>query len=97
MRLTVNKKNRMLFKKTENNKFILKSISKNTHFKTTLVWNSNYFLFKNFYRDSITLLNNCCIFTGKSVSLNLKYKISRMCFLNFSRLNFIHGFKRLSW
>lgn len=97
MRLTINKKNRMLFKNTETNKYIVKSISKNIHLKTSLVWNSNFFIFKNFYKDSITLLNNCCIFTGKSVSLNLKYKISRMCFLKFSRLNSIYGFKKLSW
>jgi len=92
-----NKLNRRLFQKTEILNYTLRSILKNKLIKTTIAWNVSHSLSKHFNKNSITLLNNCCIFTGKSVSLNIKFKISRMTFLKFSRLSYVHGLKKICW
>lgn len=92
-----NKLNRQVFKKLEVTRLILKLFIKNCKLPTSIVWNSSSFLSNIVKKNSICLINNCCIFTGKSVSLNLKIKISRVLFLKMSRLCYFYGIKKICW
>lgn len=92
-----NKLIRQAFKKLEINRLVLKLFIKNNKFPTTIIWNSSNLLSNTIKKNSICLINNCCIFTGKSVSLNLKVKMSRIFFLKTSRLCYLYGIKKIYW
>jgi ribosomal protein S14 len=91
------KKNRLFVKNKEITRLIFKLFIKNSKLSTSITWTSCYFLNNYIKKKSICFLNNCCIFTGNRTSLNLKFKVSRITFLKFSRLTQIYGLKKIYW
>ena len=91
------KKSRLILKNKEMTRLILKLFIYNSIFSTAILWNSCYLLSNYIKKNSICFINNCCIFTGRNVALNLSFKLSRISFLRFSRLSLIYGLKKLYW
>ena len=94
------KKDKLLRKKiciNQNFKFILLSISKNPKLKTSLIWNINYTISKKLYNISNSRIRNFCFFTGRSSSLNLKLKVSRIFFLKVVKKLEFYGYRQIIW
>jgi len=85
------------FSKKKIFKIILLSISKNPIVKTSTIWNINYFISTFLSKVSYSRLKNCCFFTGKSLSLNLKLKVSRIFFLKTAKKLEFYGYRKLVW
>ena len=85
------------FSKKKILKIILSSISKNPIVKTSTIWNINYFISTFLSKVSYSRLKNCCFFTGKSLSLNLKLKVSRIFFLKTAKKLEFYGYRKLVW
>ena len=85
------------FSKKKIFKIILSSISKNPKVKTSTIWNINYFISTFLSKVSYSRLKNCCFFTGKSLSLNLKLKVSRIFFLKTAKKLEFYGYRKLVW
>ena len=85
------------FSKKKIFKIILSSISKNPIVKTSTIWNINYFISTFLSKVSYSRLKNCCFFTGKSLSLNLKLKVSRIFFLKTAKKLEFYGYRKLVW
>lgn len=88
---------RLAYKKRFHFRLILKLINKNKLISTEIKWNSLHSISKKNKHYSISLLNHCCIYTGRLSSLNKKFKFSRLVLLKLSRLNLISDFKKTYW
>ena len=91
------KKNRLIFKKLEHKKAIIKPILHNTNFSIILRWNSYEKLSRLTDKSSLSHLNNRCVLTGRKKRINKLYSFSRIMFLKLVRANDICGLKKSSW
>ena len=78
-------------------KLVLLSISKNSKVKTSLIWNINYTIFKKLSKISNSRIRNFCFFTGRSSSLNLKLKVSRIFFFKVVKKLEFYGYRQIIW
>lgn len=85
------KKKRKIVYKYNSLKFIIKNISLNKNFNTTLRWNINFYLSNLPKNSSKTVISNRCIITGRKSSINKKFKLSRLSLLRQSRSGKISG------
>ena len=94
------KKDKILRKNLSNKKIfkrILLSLSKNPKIKTSTRWNITFSISTILSKFSSSRVKNCCFFTGKSLSLNLKLKVSRIFFLKTAKKLEFYGFRKLIW
>jgi len=92
-----NKKNRNTVKKLEQNKFILKIISKNTNLFDLTRWKASLKLKKLKKTSSKTVVTNRCILSNRKNRLTRKINLSRLLFLNFARSAEINGIRKAAW
>ena len=91
------KKNRILFKKSELKKLILKGFlyNNNINIKQKIFYD---FKFKKFlYSSSISKFRSNCMFLGNSRSIIHKFKLSRHSSKKFAGLGFITGLSKSSF
>lgn len=88
------KKNRELFLKSENIRFILKNIIKNKELHSTIKWNAINKLDNLLKNSSKIKISNRCILTGRKKSIIKKFKFSRISFLKYARIGKISGIKK---
>jgi len=91
------KKRRILIKKYEKKRQAYKSIIHNYHLPSDIRWNSSIELSKLPKDSSLVKLDNRCILTGRSKSVNRSYRLSRMVFRELCRFGKIPGLKKSSW
>lgn len=91
------KKVRRFIKKTEQNRFILKTILKNTNLFHLTRWKACFKLQNLPKTSSKTLITNRCIISRRKKRLNKIINVSRLVFLNFARLTEICGIKKSVW
>ena len=91
------KKIRKVIKNLEQNRFILKTISKNANLFYLTRWKA-FFKLKNLAKNSSrTRMTNRCIISGRKKRLTKILNVSRLVFLNFARLTEISGVKKAVW
>jgi len=89
------KKNRILFYKIENNKFIKKNIINNMKIKNTFRLKSSFDSYElNIYRNSKEKLNKRCLITGRNSKIATNLHFSRIQFLRFARSGSIYGIRK---
>ena len=91
------KKKRNHIYKSEHNLFIIKNISKNTLFKSSMRLNTSIILFnlsKNNFKNRAV---NRCIFTYRKSKIHSSFRFSRLFFLKVSRFGLISGLKKSCW
>lgn len=92
-----NKKVRQVIKKLEQNRFIFKTISKNTNLFYLTRWKA-FFKLKNLPKTSSkTIITNRCIITRRKKRLTKILNVSRLVFLNYARSAEISGIKKAVW
>lgn len=95
--LEKDKKIRNKIKKLEKKKFILKTISNNTHLSNLIRFNAFYNLNKLPNISSKTYISNRCVNTVNKKKFNKLTHFSRMIFLKLARNNKIYSLKKSSW
>ncbi len=92
-----NKRNRQEIKKHERDRFILKTILKNTNLFYLTRWKA-FFKLKNIQKiSSKTSVTNRCILSKRKKRLNKMLNVSRLVFLNFARIAEVNGIKKAIW
>jgi ribosomal protein S14 len=91
------KKKRNLSFKTENKKFVLKSIYKNSSIPKMIRWNSSLKFTEFLKNNHLTSCVNRCVFTGRKKKVNKNFRLSRLSLLKFARNGFISGLKKSTW
>ena len=88
---------RQVVKKLEQNRFILKTISKNTNLFYLTRWKAFFKLRSLPKTSSKTRITNRCIISGRKKRLTKILNVSRLVFLNFARLAEISGVRKAVW
>ena len=88
---------RLYYKLNQHYKLVLKTIYKNQYIENSIKWKSLYLITLIKKQASISMLNNCCIYSGRSSSINKKFKFSRLMILKLVKSNSIYGLKKLYW
>lgn len=91
------RKIRLLIKKTELTKFILKQISLNSNFSKTINWKSLSKLSNFSTKNSKVTAVNRCVLTLNKKSFNKISKFSRIVLLKLIRSGNFSGFSKSSW
>jgi len=91
------KKNRLIVKTFEKERFILKSIIKNLNYSNFIRWNAVLKLSNFLIKANKNHLLNYCIITGKKKRTTKLYNVSRIVFLKLIRSGLIYGVKKSSW
>jgi len=95
IRKDYNNRQKVLIK--EKKMFVLNFIKKSSHFSTSINYNANFNLTKNFKMNTLTQLVRRCVFTARKKRLNSFYNFSRISFLRLVRFGYIFGVKKSSW
>lgn len=90
-------KKRNLSYNSENKKFVLKSIYKNTTLPKIIRWNSNLKFTELLKNSYLTSSVKRCVITGRKKKINKNYRLSRLSFLKFARNGFISGLTKSTW
>ena len=80
----------------EQEKFVLKSLTKNTNFSKIIVYNSGFNLIYGFGAYKTKLVNRC-VFSGRKGKISPYFRFSRLTFLNFVRNSFVPGVYKSPW
>jgi small subunit ribosomal protein S14 len=91
------KKNRLNLNQIETQKFILKTMVKNTNFSNLIRWNAIFKLISLPPNSSRTFITNRCVLTGRKKRVNKHYKFSRIAFLKLVRFGQVYGMKKSVW
>jgi small subunit ribosomal protein S14 len=91
------KKKRNMAFKFENNRFVLKSIIKNKKLLISIKYNAILKLNVLSQNSSKNKFNNYCILTYRKKGILSKFRLSRLSFLNLSRMGQISGIKKSVW
>jgi len=91
------KKRRILIKKYEKKRKAYKSIIHNYKILSDIRWKACIELSKLPNNSSSVKLNNRCIISGRSKSVNRLFRISRLVFRELGRYGKIPGLKKSSW
>jgi ribosomal protein S14 len=92
-----NKKNRQDIKKLEQNRFIFKTVLKNTNLLYLSRWKA-FFNLKNFKKTSSKFnTTNRCAISRRKKRLNKLMNVSRLVFLNYARASEISGIQKAVW
>lgn len=88
------KRNRIQFKKKESLAIVLKLLFRIT--SLSLIEKLKFICLKSnsFY---YTLLKNHCVLTGRSHSINRRFKLSRIKFKEFASVGLLLGVKKFTW
>lgn len=88
---------RQVIKKMEQNRFILKTILKNTNLFYLTRWKAFFKLRSLPKTSSKTLITNRCIISQRKKRLTKIMNVSRLVFLSFARLAEISGIRKAVW
>ena len=91
------KRFRIIVKKLERRRSILKSIVKNEYLGDLVRWNARLRLTQLPSHCSKVYLTNRCTLTGRRKSFNNFYKFSRIEFLKLARSGNISNLRKSSW
>nr|YP_009495508.1 ribosomal protein S14 [Psammoneis japonica]AWQ64238.1 ribosomal protein S14 [Psammoneis japonica] len=95
--LQKDKNNRLIVKKFEIQRIILKSIILNLNYSQMIRWKAILMLTNLPALSSEIRIINRCIVTGNKKRVNKLYNYSRMVFLKLIRSGYISGIKKSSW
>ena len=88
------KKRRLLFKKFEIRRLVLKSLLVDKNLKNCEKNFVRYLLSKIPKDSSIVRVRNRCIITGRGRGVFSKFRLSRIAFKKYSLLGFLHGLRK---
>lgn len=92
-----NERSRQDIKKFEQNRFIFKTLLKNTNLLYLTRWKA-FFKLKNLKKTSSkTFSTNRCIISKRKKRLNKMMNVSRLMFLNYARSIEISGIQKAVW
>lgn len=93
----IDRNNRQIFKLTEVQKLVYKSILSNQKEPIEFRYKAHLFLLSFIRQSSLTKVKNRCIFTNRSKSVYRRFKMSRLMFRKMALEGKLIGVKKVSW